>query len=104
MWIERGRGSTRRVVVVFVSGLPARECGDMGVANNYRQEVVDLDRHNDGEVEDEKPRRHKAAIIDGRIIYDVDSYDLREDLTHCTFSEVTGRIVLGNRWGEVIIL
>lgn len=27
-----------------------------------------------------------------------------EDLTHCAISEVTGRIVLGNRAGQVMVL
>lgn len=27
-----------------------------------------------------------------------------EDLTHCAMSEVTGRIVLGNRAGQVMVL
>ncbi|TFK52037.1 hypothetical protein OE88DRAFT_1498672 [Heliocybe sulcata] len=44
------------------------------------------------------------AEIDGRAVYEIGSYDLRDDLTHCAFSEVTGRIVLGTRSGHIQVL
>jgi len=112
MWIERGRGSTRRGVIVFESGQEGR---DMEVVNNGQQQVTTkFDGHNDQEVEEAGNRpastdcgsdEPPTATIDGRVVYEVGSYDLRvEDLTHCTFSEVSGRIALGNRSGSVMIL
>ncbi|EPQ56745.1 hypothetical protein GLOTRDRAFT_121088 [Gloeophyllum trabeum ATCC 11539] len=46
----------------------------------------------------------EGGEIDGRPVYEVGSYDLRDDLTHCAFSEVTGRIALGTRSGHIQVL
>lgn len=47
--------------------------------DNYLHEgAAGLDgRSINGGEEDEKPKRQKATIIDGRVIYEVHSYDLR---------------------------
>ncbi|GJE99295.1 F-box protein [Phanerochaete sordida] len=46
-----------------------------------------------------------VAEIDGRCVYEgQNSVDLRDDLTHCAFSELTGQIVLGTRRGQVLLL
>ena len=94
MWIERTRGSVKRSVVVFSASDDRHEGGG-----------TDLDG------EDK---------IDGRVVYESNSYDLRgkpadvlfngadpdltEDLTHCVFCEASGLIVLGTRLGEVQVL
>jgi len=44
------------------------------------------------------------AEIERRAVYSVHSPDLREDVTYCTFSELTGKIVLGSRSGNISIL
>ncbi|TBU30556.1 hypothetical protein BD311DRAFT_218633 [Dichomitus squalens] len=42
--------------------------------------------------------------IDGKEVYDVNSYDLRDDITHIAFSETTGLIALGTRKGDIRML
>ncbi|KAE9390461.1 hypothetical protein BT96DRAFT_1024562 [Gymnopus androsaceus JB14] len=42
--------------------------------------------------------------LDALVVYAIESYDLREDITHCALGEVSGRIVLGNRVGDVFVL
>ncbi|KIP04955.1 hypothetical protein PHLGIDRAFT_129177 [Phlebiopsis gigantea 11061_1 CR5-6] len=44
------------------------------------------------------------AEVHCKRLYEVQTYDLRDDLTHCAFSEVTGRIILGTRRGQVQFL
>ncbi|KAJ6621447.1 hypothetical protein B0H10DRAFT_2017324 [Mycena sp. CBHHK59/15] len=51
--------------------------------------------------------RHEAVWHDmgsAASVYALQSYDLREDLTHCALGEASGRIVLGNRAGHVFLL
>ncbi|KAI0741664.1 hypothetical protein C8Q80DRAFT_147997 [Daedaleopsis nitida] len=42
--------------------------------------------------------------IEGKEVYEVNSYDLRDDITHIAFSETTGLIALGTRKGDVRVL
>ncbi|KAF8880186.1 hypothetical protein BD779DRAFT_1549880 [Infundibulicybe gibba] len=42
--------------------------------------------------------------MDGKAIFVNGSYDLRQDITHCAFGEVSGNIVLGDRAGEIYLL
>ncbi|KAH0582474.1 hypothetical protein H2248_010418 [Termitomyces sp. 'cryptogamus'] len=44
------------------------------------------------------------VVIPRQAVYRVESYDLKDDLTHCAIGEVSGTIVLGNRAGEIFIL
>ncbi|KAG6888744.1 hypothetical protein C0995_006214 [Termitomyces sp. Mi166 len=44
------------------------------------------------------------VVIPRQAVYWIESYDLREDLTHCAIGEVSGTIVLGNRAGHIFIL
>ncbi|KAG5650550.1 hypothetical protein H0H81_011867 [Sphagnurus paluster] len=44
------------------------------------------------------------VVIPRCMVHRVVSYDLRADLTHCAIAEVSGRIVLGNRIGELFVL
>ncbi|KIM88167.1 hypothetical protein PILCRDRAFT_249622 [Piloderma croceum F 1598] len=111
VWIERGRGSTKRSIFVFEVG---RQDGEMNRDRPEETTGVSVyeDREPGGKVgmrleestlTNGQPNTH-TATIDGKIVYEIGSYDLREDLTHCAFSEVSGRIVLGNRAGEVMVL
>jgi hypothetical protein len=83
MWIERERGSTTRKVFVFESGNAGQEDGKMEAANNNQQEES-MDLTGDGEEKaDETVSIHPnwksthTAVIDGRVVYKVESYDLR---------------------------
>jgi len=93
VWVERKRSSTVREVQVWSRGKP----------------LVDLD----GPVE-----------IERKVVYSLESYDLRgecfssqifgmgtpthllypDDITHCTFCELNGRIFLGYRSGDISFL
>lgn len=42
--------------------------------------------------------------IERNIVYSSESYDLRDDITHCTFGELNGRIFLGYRSGDISFL
>ncbi|KAH8104035.1 hypothetical protein BXZ70DRAFT_924101 [Cristinia sonorae] len=75
IWVERRRHSTNRAMYGF-----------------------NLTRSIDSEAVDE------AKGLGGKLIYEVSSFDLRDDVTHCAFSEVTGKIALGTRGGDVFVL
>ncbi|RDX48129.1 hypothetical protein OH76DRAFT_1456386 [Lentinus brumalis] len=42
--------------------------------------------------------------IEGKEVYEVNSYDLRDDITHVALSETTGVIALGTRKGDIRVL
>ncbi|KAF8993794.1 hypothetical protein BDQ17DRAFT_1367915 [Cyathus striatus] len=42
--------------------------------------------------------------MDGRVVHKVVSYDLRDDIVHCTLGESTGRVVLGCRSGDIFVI
>jgi len=44
------------------------------------------------------------AEIEQRVVYSVSSGDLLEEIKYCTLSELTGKIVLGSRSGDITIL
>ncbi|KAK0457888.1 uncharacterized protein EV420DRAFT_484562 [Desarmillaria tabescens] len=75
VWMERSRGSMVREIVAARLQCPS--------------EVQDLE---------------EVMSIDARIVHDESSYDLREDFTHCALGEATGRIILGNRAGDLFLL
>jgi len=47
---------------------------------------------------------HREIFIPRRVVYRLNSYDLREDLTDCAFGEISGTIILCNRAGDFLIL
>ncbi|KAK0497380.1 hypothetical protein EDD18DRAFT_152111 [Armillaria luteobubalina] len=75
VWMERSRGSMLREIVLARLRRPG-EIQDIGEIMN----------------------------IEARVVHDERSYDLREDFTHCALGEATGRIVLGNRAGDLFLL
>ncbi|KAH9924828.1 hypothetical protein B0H21DRAFT_895083 [Amylocystis lapponica] len=81
VWVERQRGNVRRRVVGFRAG-SGEELGEEAQAH-------------------EEP---DVPPIEGRMVYEVNSYDLRDDITHCTLAEATGRIALGTRDGRIQVL
>ncbi|KAF8966261.1 hypothetical protein BDZ97DRAFT_698875 [Flammula alnicola] len=86
MWVERKRSSTVREVQVWSRDPPS-------AISAYDRE---FSTRPDGSV--------PAIEIERRVVYSVHSYDLREDITCCTFGELNGTIVLGHRSGDVSIL
>ncbi|KAH9857268.1 hypothetical protein C2E23DRAFT_720433 [Lenzites betulinus] len=122
VWVERGRGAVRRVVYGFNAAGPTfpddvteeEETMAADIVNAAKTETMDSD--DDDEDSDSSVEEHfegvripnvlaaRAGAIDGREVYAVDSYDLRDDITHVAFAEVTGLIALGTRKGEIRVL
>lgn len=95
VWAERDRGSTRRNVVAFdASSFPLISGED---------KTLDIPMV-DGLPLVVSADKRMVPVLAGQSIYNVGSYDLRDDLLVCAFSEVRGWIALGSRSGEVIIL
>lgn len=107
VWIERQRNNMGRTVFGFA-------------AADHRPPRAPRET---APVSDGAAGERPVAEIDGRCIYAVrSSIDLRgeswyrvvihasanihvaDDLTHCAFSEVTGKIVLGTRRGQLLLL
>ncbi|KAJ3931238.1 MAG: hypothetical protein NXY57DRAFT_237885 [Lentinula lateritia] len=103
VWIERRRGSMWKQIV---------SCR-LNPSSSNGQEIIsdsDLEMSNSDSSEEENSigKNHNLDFItqalDGHIIYSVQSYDLRDDITFCALGEVSGKIVLGIRSGDVFIL
>lgn len=75
IWVERQRNSVKRAVY------------------GYKVNSERVDEGSPGQ-----------RYITGQCIYEVSSFDLRDDLTHCAFAESTGLVVLGTRNGEVLLI
>ncbi|KDR67709.1 hypothetical protein GALMADRAFT_257992 [Galerina marginata CBS 339.88] len=85
VWVERKRSSTVREVQVWCpeppSVSPVYVSGRLDGGDNQR--VLEMKR---------------------RVVCSFSSYDLRDDITHCTLGEVNGTIVLGHRSGDISII
>ncbi|KZV69304.1 hypothetical protein PENSPDRAFT_487331 [Peniophora sp. CONT] len=106
--IERTRSSTARRVLAFtcpqtmVSQSDALTTEDV-IADRQPGES-DEDKV---EEEDEDPvtvSMRNMRPLDAIDVYNVHSLDLRQDILHIAFSEVTGRIALGTRSGDVRLI
>ncbi|KAJ4486976.1 hypothetical protein C8R41DRAFT_837439 [Lentinula lateritia] len=103
VWIERRRGSMWKQIV---------SCRLNPSSSNGQEIISDLDlemsNSDSSEEENSISKNHNLDFItqalDGHIIYSVQSYDLRDDITFCALGEVSGKIVLGIRSGDVFIL
>lgn len=75
IWVERGRGSTRRGVVVFQ--VPSGLVGSTRRQNETTERNENIDDGNPYlQVANETLGTHTPAI-DGRVVYEIGSYDLR---------------------------
>ncbi|EIW59821.1 uncharacterized protein TRAVEDRAFT_58477 [Trametes versicolor FP-101664 SS1] len=123
VWVERRRGAVRRVVYGFDAARPTpgpedTDTGGDGDAGKLQDpmETEDTDSVGTHSTRSESPGDHpigtlvqnvlagRGGAIDGREVYEVNSYDLRDDITHVAFSEATGLIALGTRKGEIRVL
>ncbi|KAI0630615.1 hypothetical protein C8Q77DRAFT_1063076 [Trametes polyzona] len=124
VWVERRRGAVRRVVYGFdASGpvptaLPEHNAvrgeghQDDDVNDDPMDDAdTDADSVESASIEEHHPGASvpnvlagRAGPIDGRELYEVNSYDLRDDITHIAFAEATGLIALGTRKGEIRVL
>ncbi|TFY64648.1 hypothetical protein EVJ58_g2486 [Rhodofomes roseus] len=105
VWIERRRGSMQRNVIAFSTALDAlgeEDAADDGLENTPGGRTGG---QSDSETDQQDWTLHsEARPIDGRVIYEVNSYDLRDDITRCAFAEAMGTVILGNRKGDLKLL
>ncbi|KAJ4470181.1 hypothetical protein J3R30DRAFT_1235011 [Lentinula aciculospora] len=105
VWIERKRGSTWKQIVSCRLTTPP-------LSSDFHGVISDLDvKRQDPDVptkEDLTCHHDELGLIpqalDGQIIYSIQTYDLREDIIYCALGEVSGKIILGNRSGDVFVL
>ncbi|PPR04314.1 hypothetical protein CVT24_013387 [Panaeolus cyanescens] len=96
VWVERKRSSTVREVQVWAMEPPAPfNESDVDEASDKQSSSDGSDLLND----DDLPME-----FENQVVYAANSYDLRDDIVLCTFSELHGTIVLGHRSGEVSVL
>ncbi|KAK7687759.1 hypothetical protein QCA50_008978 [Cerrena zonata] len=74
VWVQRKRNSMERALYAFTMD-PNREA-----------------------------KEGEAAPIEEKLIYVENSFDLRDDITHCAFAESTGLVILGKRSGELLVV
>ncbi|PIL25185.1 hypothetical protein GSI_13074 [Ganoderma sinense ZZ0214-1] len=84
---KKKKGSKKRTMEGFQPGTP------ISVHNSE----LDIDPAHDWHTQ-------APHAIEGKEVYDVNSYDLRDDITHIAFSETTGLIALGTRKGDIRVL
>ncbi|KAI0077755.1 hypothetical protein K474DRAFT_1050288 [Panus rudis PR-1116 ss-1] len=89
VWIERQRSSVKRTVYGF-NILQVRDTSRAAIREEPHERGL--------------CREDNVQHIEGKCLYEVNSFDLRDDLTHCAFSECTGRIILGTRNGEIHLI
>ncbi|KAL1748152.1 hypothetical protein HDZ31DRAFT_60528 [Schizophyllum fasciatum] len=132
VWVERRRGSTLREIFAWdwqesmLEATPGEEAGEqdtsLGISagkgedeptgpadEEARDEYARAPGHN------QTMRSRGVALLDlpdddrpremtGVAVYTRESYDLRDDITHCAFSETEGIILFGTRAGAVFLL
>ncbi|KAL1696708.1 hypothetical protein GGG16DRAFT_120927 [Schizophyllum commune] len=127
VWVERRRGSTLREIFAWdwresmVEVTPVEEvvAGSSGTVEEMdvddASQTGDAGRESavDGNLgsatSDGNDAPHALAVeapreMTGAAVFTLESYDLRDDITHCTFSETEGIILFGTRAGGVYLL
>ncbi|OSD04879.1 hypothetical protein PYCCODRAFT_1363605 [Trametes coccinea BRFM310] len=102
VWVERRRGAVRRVVYAFDAvrqnapdNVPGEEYFGSAIGETTGGGKMPVKPvHTSG----------RAGTIKGHEVYEVNSYDLRDDITHIAFAEATGLIALGTRKGDIRVL
>ncbi|KAI0653138.1 hypothetical protein C8Q70DRAFT_928418, partial [Cubamyces menziesii] len=99
VWVERRRGAVRRVVYGFQATVTTLEQtqSTATVASTTEDPLYSVVESTSGLLE-------RAVAMDGHEVYEVNSYDLGDDITHIAFAEATGIIALGTRKGDIRVL
>ncbi|KAI0331664.1 hypothetical protein GY45DRAFT_1248457 [Cubamyces sp. BRFM 1775] len=102
VWVERRRGEVRRVVYGFDATITALSDtkdtpGNVAAATNPAEDPQSV-------VESTSGLAERAEAIHGYEVYQVNSYDLGDDITHIAFAEAAGIIALGTRKGDIRVL
>ncbi|KAI9067966.1 hypothetical protein FKP32DRAFT_1609178 [Trametes sanguinea] len=102
VWVERRRGAVRRVVYAFdaIRQVPPCDISDQ----EHSDSAVGDTKGGAKEPVEPVPTSGRAGTIKGHEVYEVNSYDLRDDITHIAFAEATGLIALGTRKGDIRVL
>ncbi|KAH6916272.1 hypothetical protein BKA70DRAFT_483148 [Coprinopsis sp. MPI-PUGE-AT-0042] len=86
IWVERARSSVSREVQVWDFNMrpmaASRELQEQW-HSHFGEDCMEMEKN---------------------VVHTVGSYDLRDDITHCTFSETMGTVVLGTRSGNIHVL
>ncbi|KAJ3786461.1 hypothetical protein GGU10DRAFT_386617 [Lentinula aff. detonsa] len=102
VWIERRRGTTLKQIVSCRLNAPSTmDDNNPGVVSESGLEPSDSDSPS---LENTPGFDFLPQALDGQVVYSIQSYDLREDITYCALGEVSGKIILGNRSGDVFVL
>ncbi|KAI0369106.1 hypothetical protein BV20DRAFT_410908 [Pilatotrama ljubarskyi] len=110
VWVERRRGAVRRVVYGFNAVGPLRTGSEDDDERGQAQESASQAGNGEPTLGEENIAGPsslnwgRAGAIEGREVYEVNSYDLRDDITHIAFAEATGLIAVGTRKGEIRVL
>ncbi|CDO69662.1 hypothetical protein BN946_scf184851.g50 [Trametes cinnabarina] len=102
VWVERRRGAVRRVVYAFDANRQASP--DDNLEKGSSQNLQDQTNDTGGTPEEPSTSNERVGGIKGHEVYEVNSYDLRDDITHIAFAEATGLIALGTRKGDIRVL
>ncbi|KAL1668897.1 hypothetical protein GGF50DRAFT_123665 [Schizophyllum commune] len=124
VWVERRRGSTLREIFAWdwresmVEVTPADEDATGSSGRAEEMDIDDASQTGDAASEgacsgyitsDAQHAPHELAVeapreMTGAAVFTLESYDLRDDITHCTFSETEGIVLFGTRAGGVFLL
>ncbi|KAL1684179.1 hypothetical protein EV122DRAFT_285914 [Schizophyllum commune] len=122
VWVERRRGSTLREIFAWDwresmveedargsgDGVDEMDVDDASQTGDARPEGA-VDEGSGSATPDARDASHELALeapreMTGAAVFTLESYDLRDDITHCTFSETEGIILFGTRAGGVFLL
>ncbi|KIK51071.1 hypothetical protein GYMLUDRAFT_89152 [Collybiopsis luxurians FD-317 M1] len=123
-WVERRRGTTLKQIVSCqlwpppapVSLSPSPPSPDLASDRTPSARAAESERGlgleeeeedsnvDEGDLDGDGDGSYFPWAIDGQTVYSIQSYDLREDVTYCALGEVSGKMVLGNRSGDVFLL
>ncbi|KAI8985532.1 hypothetical protein BD414DRAFT_515338 [Trametes punicea] len=104
VWVERRRGAVRRVVYGFDAVTRSPVADSFWYPEGAAAGLWEAGSTVDAPMETSHHAGGRAAPIKGREMYEVNSYDLRDDITHIAFAEATGLIALGTRKGDIRVL
>ncbi|KAJ3718740.1 hypothetical protein C8R42DRAFT_674455 [Lentinula raphanica] len=98
VWIERRRGTTEKEIITCRLNAPRLTSPGLSILDS------DLDSSSSNGDHGDDGLGVLPQALDGQVVYSSISYDLREDITHCALGEVSGKIILGNRSGDIFVL
>ncbi|VDC03341.1 unnamed protein product [Peniophora sp. CBMAI 1063] len=105
--IERTRSSTARRVLAFTCPLTTTAPSSPSSAGGSAAGALTAESEGKSDDDEQDPvlvSMRDLRPLDVVDVYNIHSLDLRQDILHLAFSEVTGRIALGTRSGDVRLI